>query len=82
MGDAFVVASSAELAREVAAMRPEEAPEAATRIRLDVDALLERVGGLLDEEDVKALRALVSGAEASASAEDGDVVAEAEVRWR
>jgi len=81
VGDAFVVASSAELAREVAAMRPEEAPEAATRIRLDVDALLERVGGLLDEEDVKAARALLSGAEASASAEDGDVVAEAEVRW-
>ncbi len=82
VGDAFVVASSAELAREVAAMRPEEAPEAATRIRLDVDALLERAGGLIDEEDVKAMRALLSGAEASASAEDGDVVAEAEVRWR
>ncbi|HET9739840.1 MAG TPA: hypothetical protein VFP78_17115, partial [Solirubrobacteraceae bacterium] len=82
VGDAFVVASSAELAREVAAMRTEPVPEAATRIRVDVDALLSRVGELLgSEEDVKVLRALVTGAEAGASASGGDVVAEAEVRW-
>ena len=81
MGDAFVVASSAELAREVAAMRPEQAPEAATRIRADVAALLERAGGWLGEDGTRVMRALVAGAEASASAKDGDVVGEAEVRW-
>jgi hypothetical protein len=81
IGDAFVVASSAELAREAAAMRTEEAPEAATRVRVDVAALLEQAAGRLGDDEAEVLRALVAGADASAAAEDGDVVAEAEVRW-
>ena len=36
IGDAFVVASSAELAREVATMQPKPAEEAGTRLRADV----------------------------------------------
>ena len=62
-------------------MRPEPAPEAATRVRADVAALLERAGGWLGEDGTRVVRALVAGAEASASAEDGDMVGEAEVRW-
>jgi hypothetical protein len=81
VGDAFVVASSAELAREIAAMRTEPAQEAGTRVRVDVAALLERAGGWLGEDEARVLRALVAGAQVSASAKDGDVVAEAEVRW-
>ncbi|MDA0164064.1 hypothetical protein OM076_27575 [Solirubrobacter ginsenosidimutans] len=81
IGDAFVVASSAELAREVAAMRTEPAPEAATRVRVDFAALLERAGGWLGEDTARAVRALVAGADVNASAKDGDVVGEAEVRW-
>ncbi len=81
VGDAFVVASSEELAREVATMRTEPAPEAATRVRVDIAALLERAGDRLGEDGPRVLRALVAGAEGSASAKDGDVVGEAEVRW-
>ena len=81
VGDAFVVASSAELAREVAAMRSEPAQEAGTRIRVDVAALLERAGDWLDEDEIRAVRALVAAAEGSASAKDGDIVGEVEVRW-
>jgi hypothetical protein len=81
VGDAFVVASSAELAREVAALPTEPAPEAATRIRVDVAALLERAAEWLGEDGARLVRALVEGVEGSASAEDGDVVGEAELRW-
>jgi hypothetical protein len=82
VGDAFVVASSAELAREVAAMRTEPADEAATRLRADVAPLLERAGAWLGDDEARVIGELVEGAEASASAEDGDVVGEAELRWR
>ena len=81
IGDAFVVASTHELAREVAAMPAEPAPEAATRLEVDVAALLERTAGQLGEDEVGIVRALLEGIEASASAKDGDIVAEAELRW-
>jgi len=81
VGDAFVVASSAELAREVATMTTEPAQQAATRIRADVPALLESAGIELGDDETRVGRALVEGIEASASAEDGDVAGEAEVRW-
>lgn len=82
IGDAFVVASSAELAREVAAMRTEPAEEAATRIRADVAPLAEDAAAWLGDDAARVIGALVEVVEASASAEDGDVVAEAEARWR
>jgi hypothetical protein len=81
IGDAFVVASSAELAREIAGMRTAPAQEAATRVRVDFPALLDRAGGWLGESWTRALRALVKSADASASAEGGDVVGQADVRW-
>jgi hypothetical protein len=81
VGDAFVVASSPELAREVAGMTTEPAGEAATRIRADVPALLEGLGMALGDDETRIVRALVEGIEASASAEDGDVAGEAEARW-
>jgi hypothetical protein len=82
IGDAFVVASSEELAREVAAMSTEPAPEAATRLRVDLTRLLRQVAAEFgSDEDVRVLRVLLAGADASASAQDGDVVAEAELRW-
>lgn len=82
IGDAFVVASSEALAREVAAMETESAPEAATRLRVDVAGVLEGLGDwAAGDEDVRLARELLAGAEASASAEGGDVVAEAELRW-
>lgn len=81
IGDAFVVASSAELAREVAAMPTEPAGEAATRLEVDVAALLERSAAQLGEEEAGVARALLDGAEASASARDGDIAGEAELRW-
>ncbi len=61
-------------------MKTEPAPEAATRIRVDIAALLQRVGWI-DEDAGQIVRELIAGAEASASAKDGDVVGEAEVRW-
>jgi hypothetical protein len=82
VGDAFVVASSEEMAREVAAMPTEPAPEAATRLRVDVAALIEGAAGSAAGEEVRLARELLEGAEASASAQDGDVVAEAELRWK
>jgi hypothetical protein len=82
IGDAFVVASSAELAREVAAMRTEPAQEAATRLRVDVAPLLEHAGNWLADDEARIVGALVQAAEASASVENGDVVGEAELRWR
>jgi hypothetical protein len=82
VGEDFVVASSEELAREVAAMSTEPAPEAATRLRVDVAALIDYVAGEFGwDEDARIAKAVVERAEASASAEDGDVVADAEVRW-
>jgi hypothetical protein len=80
IGDAFIVASTPELAREVAAMPSEPAEEAATRLEVDVAAVLER-GQLGNEQEVSIARALLAGADASASAKDGDIVAEAELRW-
>ena len=82
IGDWFVVATSAELAREVAGMPTEPAPEAGTRLQVDVARLLEQVGdqdGV--DEDVRIVQALIAGAAASASARDGDVVADAEIVW-
>jgi hypothetical protein len=75
------VASSAELAREGAALPTEPAPEAATRIRVDVAALLERAGEWLGENEARVVRVLLEGVEGSASVDDGDVVGEAELRW-
>ena len=82
IGDWFVVASSAELAREVADMPTEPAPEAGTRLQVDVTRLLEqlRLGDGADE-DVRIAQALIASAGASASARDGDVVADAEIVW-
>jgi hypothetical protein len=82
VGDAFVVASSAELAREVAAMPTEPADEAATRLRVDIAALAQRAEAWLGTDDVRIIAELVEAVEASASAVDGDVAGEAEVRWR
>jgi hypothetical protein len=76
VGDAFVVASSPELAREVAAMPTEPAPEAATRLRADAAAALARLG------DAEEVTALLDRLEASASATDGDITADAELVWR
>ena len=81
VGDAFVVASSPELAREVAAMETEAAPEAATRLRALVPEVAAGLADRLGLGDAELLRAVVERAEASASAEDGDIVGEAEVRW-
>jgi hypothetical protein len=82
IGDAFVVASSEALAREVAALPTERAEPASTRFRVDVGALLEGLGDwVADEDEVRIARALVAGLEASASADGGDVVGAAEMRW-
>ena len=64
-------------------METEAAPEAATRHPgRDVPDVAAALAGRLDLGDAGApARASSSGAEASASAEDGDVVGEAEVRW-
>jgi hypothetical protein len=48
---------------------------------VDVPALLERARDWLGEDTTRAIRALVAGIDASASAKDGDIVGEAEVRW-
>jgi hypothetical protein len=79
IGDAFVVASDEALAREVANAPTEPAPDAATRLRLDVPALLDKVS--LGEDEERLLRALIAGAEVSATPDDGDVVANATLRW-
>jgi hypothetical protein len=62
-------------------MRTEPAPEAATRIRVDVGELLDRSADWLGADEARVLRALVGGGDAHASADDGDVVGEAELRW-
>ena len=51
IGDAFVVASSPELAREVAAMQTEPAPEAGTRVRADAAELLSELGAAFGADD-------------------------------
>jgi hypothetical protein len=81
VGDAFVVASSEALAREVATLPTQEAPSAGTRLRLDTDRLLDDLGAWASDEDVRVARELLAGGEASASADDGDVVAEGELRF-
>ena len=82
IGDDFVVASSAELAREVAAMSTEPAPEASTRLRVDVPTLVEYIrAGIGVDEDARIANAVLQRAEASASARDGDIVADAEIVW-
>jgi hypothetical protein len=82
IGDWFVVASSPDLAREVADMPTEPAQEAGTRLQVDVTRVLEQVSVADGEdEDVRLARALIGRAEAGASARDGDVVADAEVLW-
>jgi hypothetical protein len=80
IGDAFVVASSLELARAVAAMQTEPAPEAGTRLRADADELLARLAPFIGVE-TRGARELLDRAEASASAEGGDITANAEVIW-
>jgi hypothetical protein len=77
VGDAFVVASSQPLAREVARMPTAPAPKAGTRLRVDVA----EVARATDPEDSRELRALASAIELSASAQDGDIVADATVKW-
>jgi hypothetical protein len=77
IGDDFVVASSRKLAREVARMPTDPAPKAGTRLRVDVPRMLDtsRI------ESEKELRALLDAVEVSASARDGDIVADAKVTW-
>lgn len=82
IGDSFVVASSPELAREVQSMPTEPAPEAATRLQVDVDRLLELATADSGEDlDLQLLRVLVARAKASASARDGDIEADGELLW-
>jgi hypothetical protein len=64
----------------VAAMPTEPAPEAATRLRVDPAALMREAVALFGG-DSRAAAALLDRIEASASAEDGDIVAEAEILW-
>jgi hypothetical protein len=75
--DDFVVASSRKLFREIAGMPTDPAPKAGTRLRIDVPRLLEQS----EMESEKELRALFRTVDASASAQDGDIVADAKVTW-
>jgi hypothetical protein len=77
LGDDFVVASSRRLAREVARMQTDPAPKAGTRLRVDVPRMLDTS----EMESEKELRALFRTVDASASAQDGDIVADAKVTW-
>jgi hypothetical protein len=77
LGDDFVVASSRALAREIARMPTDPAPKAGTRLRIDVPKLLDTS----ELESEKELRALFRAIEVSASAQDGDIVADAKVTW-
>jgi hypothetical protein len=64
---------SPELAREVAAMPTDPAPEA-TWLQVDVPRLLEQLEAEFGEDDdARVLRALIERVEVSASASDGDV---------
>ncbi len=77
LGDDFVVASSRTLAREIARMPADPAPKAGTRLRIDVPRLLDTS----EMESEKELRALLRAVEVSASARDGDIVADAKATW-
>jgi hypothetical protein len=77
MGDSFVVASSRTLAQEVARMGTDPAPKAGTRLRIDVPRMLDTS----EMENEKELRALFRALDLSASAKDGDIVADATVTW-
>ena len=77
VGDAFVVASSRALAREVARMPTDAAPKAGTRLRVDVAQVLRTT----EPENSRELRALASAIELSASAQGGDIVADGTVKW-
>jgi hypothetical protein len=72
VGDVFVVASTRELAKEVATIATEPADPAATRTKVDVARLVEQVG-----EDPEGFVRGVSHAEASGSAQDGDLAFDA-----
>ena len=77
LGDDFVVASSRKLAQEIARMPTAPAAKAGTRLRVDVPRLLDTS----ELEDEKELRALLRAVDVSASAQDGDIVADAKVTW-
>jgi hypothetical protein len=77
LGDDFVVASSRKLAREVMLLQTDPAPKAGTRLRIDVPRMLDTS----EIESEKELRALFRAVDVSASARDGDIVADAKVTW-
>jgi hypothetical protein len=77
LGDTFAVASSRALAREVAHMPTDPAPKAGARLHIDVPRLLDTS----ELESEKELRALFRALDVSASAKDGDIVADAKVTW-
>jgi len=70
IGDAFVVGSTRALAEEVATVPTEKADPAATRMRIDVQRLVEQSEG--DTSPIFAK--LVSAIDAEASGENGDIV--------
>jgi hypothetical protein len=68
--------------REVAAMATEPAPEAATRLRVDAAELMAQAADVLGVDgDARVAAALIDGLEASASADAGDITANAELVW-
>jgi hypothetical protein len=77
IGDSFVVASSRALAEEVAGMPSAPAPKAGTRLHVDVARALRTA----DPDNARELRALAQTIGAAASAQGGDIVAEATVKW-
>jgi hypothetical protein len=77
VGDAFVVASSRELALLAARMPTDPVPKAGTRLRVDVAKVMRTA----DPDDSRELRALARSVDVSASAQGGDIVAEATVKW-
>ncbi|MDQ6750122.1 MAG: hypothetical protein M3Z33_05135 [Actinomycetota bacterium] len=79
IGDKFVVASDRTFARRVATMTTFQAEPAGTRLRIDLPRLLREAGGTNAEAHL--LESFVAGAEVSASAENGDIVAHGTVRW-
>ena len=63
-------------------MSTEPAPEASTRLRVDVPAFVEYVRAEIGvDEDARIANAVLARAEASASARDGDIDADAELLW-
>jgi hypothetical protein len=77
LGGHFIVASSRTLAWEVARMPADPAPKAGTRVHVDVPRMLDTS----EIESEKELRALFRTVDVSASARDGDIVADATVTW-